>query len=246
MDSLVRTCGWCGASFAIAGGRSWAAKYCTDRCQSKARSERQNVRRRGELLPRSCKGCAETFKPSNAANTWCSEKCRNKVNYQKEQAERELLRSLKRCSHCNGPLGNTRTSNAIYCRSCANPSVRRQRDPCEGCGAELEGRSRKWCDQCKETTKGARNRAAVYGLSYSDYRNLIDRGACDICKIRLVETLSQTQDFREVGHIDHDHATGAVRGYLCRMCNHMIGNAKDMPELLEAGAAYLRLIGGDE
>lgn len=239
MDSLVRTCARCGASFAIAGGRSWAAKYCTGRCQSKAKSERQNVRRRGELLPWPCKGCGKTFQPTNTNNTWCSGKCRNKVNYQKERAEREILRSLKRCSHCDGPLGNTRTSNAIYCRPCANPSARRQRNPCEGCGAKIEGRSWKWCDQCKETTKGARNRAAVYGLSYPEYRDLVGRGACDICQITLVEKLSEAQDFGEVGHIDHDHVTGRVRGYLCRMCNHMIGNARDRTEVLSAAIRYL-------
>lgn len=243
MDSLVRTCAECGATFGISGGRSWAARYCTDRCQSKARSDRQNVRRRGELLPQPCKGCGQTFQPSNTVNTWCSGKCRHKVNSQKRRVERELLRSLKRCLHCDGPLGETRTSNAVYCRACAKPSARRKRNPCAGCGKTLDGRSRTWCAKCKKSTESARNRAAIYGLSYEEYRNLIDRGACDICKTALVEKASQAQDFREVGHIDHDHVTGKVRGYLCRMCNHMLGNAKDNPERLEQAARYLRLIG---
>lgn len=40
--------------------------------------------------------------------------------------------------------------------------------------------------------------------------------------------------------VDRDHATGAIRGLLCASCNMMLGNAKDVPELLEIGAAYLR------
>lgn len=40
-------------------------------------------------------------------------------------------------------------------------------------------------------------------------------------------------------HVDHCHATKAVRGILCTSCNWMLGDAKDRPEVLRAGAAYL-------
>jgi hypothetical protein len=39
--------------------------------------------------------------------------------------------------------------------------------------------------------------------------------------------------------IDHDHATGRVRGLLCFQCNTMIGKAKDNPAILRAGADYV-------
>jgi hypothetical protein len=39
--------------------------------------------------------------------------------------------------------------------------------------------------------------------------------------------------------IDHNHATGAVRGLLCATCNFMVGHGKDDPELLRKAAAYL-------
>lgn len=40
-------------------------------------------------------------------------------------------------------------------------------------------------------------------------------------------------------HMDHDHATGALRGVLCAACNTALGLAGDSPERLRAMAAYL-------
>jgi hypothetical protein len=39
--------------------------------------------------------------------------------------------------------------------------------------------------------------------------------------------------------VDHNHATGEVRGLLCRACNHGIGNLKDNPDVLANAAKYL-------
>lgn len=47
----------------------------------------------------------------------------------------------------------------------------------------------------------------------------------------------------EVLHIDHDHRTGNIRGYLCRACNHGVGNFRDSPELLSVAIAYLSRAG---
>jgi hypothetical protein len=40
--------------------------------------------------------------------------------------------------------------------------------------------------------------------------------------------------------LDHDHLTGAFRGWLCNNCNMAIGLLKDNPELCEKVAQYLR------
>jgi hypothetical protein len=41
--------------------------------------------------------------------------------------------------------------------------------------------------------------------------------------------------------IDHNHATGAIRGLLCDRCNPMLGYARDDVAVLQAAIAYLEL-----
>ena len=40
-------------------------------------------------------------------------------------------------------------------------------------------------------------------------------------------------------HIDHNHATGKVRGLLCLKCNTMLGYARDRCDVLASGINYL-------
>lgn len=42
-------------------------------------------------------------------------------------------------------------------------------------------------------------------------------------------------------HLDHDHETGAVRGWLCGNCNRGLGMLRDSPLLLKSAIHYLEL-----
>jgi len=49
---------------------------------------------------------------------------------------------------------------------------------------------------------------------------------------------------RGAWHIDHNHATGDVRGILCGPCNTGIGHLKDCPDILASALRYLGCRGG--
>ena len=52
-------------------------------------------------------------------------------------------------------------------------------------------------------------------------------GTCVLCRRRKASVL------------DHDHATGKVRGWLCRQCNAGLGMFGEDPELFERAKAYV-------
>lgn len=75
-----------------------------------------------------------------------------------------------------------------------------------------------------------------YGITPSDTVALgqAQGGVCAICKAPPV------QGKRGVLQVDHDHATGAIRGLLCEKCNQGLGSFRDDPEYLLEAIAYLR------
>lgn len=68
-------------------------------------------------------------------------------------------------------------------------------------------------------------------MTLVDYRAMYAArgGLCDICKSPADDSMP----------VDHDHATGAVRGLLCQNCNKGLGHYRDDPRLLRAAADYV-------
>lgn len=83
-----------------------------------------------------------------------------------------------------------------------------------------------------------------HGLTLLDYEQLSEKqgGRCAICG-----TTPDANPGRGRGRdaavirlaIDHDHATGQVRGLLCVTCNLALGYLKDSPEFCVRAADYL-------
>jgi hypothetical protein len=71
-----------------------------------------------------------------------------------------------------------------------------------------------------------------YGVSEQEYDAMLiaQGGRCKIC--------GGISTGRGLG-IDHDHATGKIRGLLCVSCNAALGLAHDNPELLRNMALYV-------
>ncbi len=75
-----------------------------------------------------------------------------------------------------------------------------------------------------------------YGMTVADYDAMLvaQDGGCAICGGQ------PNGRWKHKFHVDHDHATGKVRGLLCHRCNMMVGYSLDRPEILDHAAIYLR------
>ena len=73
----------------------------------------------------------------------------------------------------------------------------------------------------------------AYGISAAEQEALLEKQGhvCALC--------GDPPGRRRLS-VDHDHATGRVRGMLCGRCNTALGSFKDNPELCERAASYLR------
>src|SRR5579864_1096986 len=79
-----------------------------------------------------------------------------------------------------------------------------------------------------------------YGLTADEYDELLRQqgGACAICQNQEnARRKACGRSYRLA--VDHDHASGVIRGLLCANCNHMIGKAKDSVDVLNRAIAYL-------
>jgi hypothetical protein len=76
-----------------------------------------------------------------------------------------------------------------------------------------------------------------YGISKVEYARILasQNGVCAICCKKPGWAKKSERRLA----VDHDHATGAVRGLLCFLCNGMLGKAKDKIRTLKRAIAYL-------
>jgi hypothetical protein len=163
------------------------------------------------------------------------------------KAQKEYWRILKQRSRANNP---EREKLQYY----ANIDTARER--CRKRTAEWRARnpgySKKWREQNPEAYERntAASRAAYhanpelsrdralkrkFGLTYEQKQAMVStqNGRCRICQ-ELLQPGRRT-------HVDHDHASGKVRGILCSGCNTGLGGFRDNPNFLREAARYVEL-----
>ncbi len=135
-----------------------------------------------------------------------------------------------------------------YCKTCSREQAREwiRKNPERAKELNRKSNSTKlWTRDRAEHNRWWRFRKK-YGLTKEQYDALWEAqaGLCGICGLQLRQRMTYTETgprtSKDTAAIDHCHATGKVRGFLCQCCNRAIGLMYDDPVKLEAGAAYIR------
>lgn len=102
-----------------------------------------------------------------------------------------------------------------------------------------------WCDRYYNNEENRRriikgvtdsNRRRKYGITPEEFIQRLhsQNNGCAICSKILDESKRSL-----VGHVDHCHATGKIRGILCSNCNTGLGVFQDNEEFLKNAINYL-------
>lgn len=89
------------------------------------------------------------------------------------------------------------------------------------------------CRACNSMAAHERRLEKIYGIDAEEYDRIfrVQDGRCAICRNRPASIRFA---------VDHDHQTGAVRGILCKRCNHdLLGGSHDSVDLLWRALEYL-------
>lgn len=127
-----------------------------------------------------------------------------------------------------GPQTVTRPLGCIDCRMEGLPLTRPSTPPGPRCATHkrarrLELRDKSWAVRIRK----------FYALTTLEYWRIYQHqgGCCAICQ-------RATGKVKKLA-VDHDHASGFIRGLLCTSCNKMLGHLRDDPDAFRRAADYL-------
>lgn len=99
--------------------------------------------------------------------------------------------------------------------------------------------------KCRECADKDVAKACGHGVQTAQYNEMLaaQGGCCAIC--RTTKPGGQGDKYGRF-HVDHDHATGVVRGLLCQRCNVGLGFFLDDSSRLRAAIGYLERVAAND
>lgn len=176
-----------------------------------------------------CKYCGKEFTPIRNSDRllYCSKECR--------LADRKNSEYNKKYYHANKERFEEERKTEKYreMRKRYNESRREKYKNDEEYRNEIKAKVHDYNSSHPEQRLAQRVRK--YGLTAEEYKQLIDKqdGKCAICGASIGNTEGDRL------YVDHDHATGKVRGLLCSNCNLGLGKFQDSVQLLQKAILYL-------
>src|SRR3990167_2031200 len=169
-----------------------------------------------------CKQCDSNYHAGNYQ--------KNKNKYVSGGCE---IPNTKICPHCKiekqinefGINVGRKDGHQPYCKQCSRETGR------------IYSQNHRRKDKAYTYTSGRNSHLMrFYRLTNDEYNEMFQRqdGVCAICG--NAEMINKKYGDIAFLCVDHNHKTNTVRELLCRTCNHMIGSAKEKPELLRRGA----------
>lgn len=189
-----------------------------------------------------CDTCEQHFERAPSAtkrykHVYCSTTCYDAARRDSHTPVPDVRCGRKRCTKCKRwkktslfhPRYGARAGKlSAWCKACHNQS------------GKLYKRNNPDFRRREAMKTRLRRLEKKYGITKEDYDVLLasqDFG-CAICSgLPKKKGLWDPNEYSFA--VDHCHATGAVRGLLCDLCNQALGFLKDDPKLLRTAANYL-------
>jgi hypothetical protein len=187
---------------------------------------------------------ADQFSPNRLDKSGLAAWCKSCHREHGKQLEYDVdpIISEKRCTVCEivKPIEQfsrnrrNRTGFQSRCRSCQKEG---HRDYYVRNSETVIARTKLWAtnnpEKVKILSRNRQRRRLYNGFTPEDFDRWMESqgGRCAGCGDEFGDTMP---------HIDHDHATGAVRGLLCGPCNKALGMALDSSKRLMGLARYLQ------
>lgn len=145
----------------------------------------------------------------------------------------------KTCSKCGGAVEPAYEKYGRICRSCRSRAAteRNRKNPERARAAGARYRAAHIIDRRNDVRRSNwRKQGIVFTVAEYDAMLAEQGGGCAVCG---TDQAGGSSHATGTFHVDHDHATGQVRGLLCARCNRGVGLFEDKASLFRAAARYL-------